>query len=329
MSGAAFLVVPQWQGSGSSRAMRFIDGAEAIRGDLPSAATTVVPVPASAGDSLGTGVHRFSSLIAIRDAVLAELSVLESPVITIGGDCAADLGGVQYVLSGREQGSVALVWFDAHADLNDVDSSPSGAFSGMVARALLGDGAEGLVSTGNGILPSANLVLAGTRALDDGEDAFITSTGVRIVPPDAFADASALVEAVAATGASSVYLHIDLDVLDPGVVDGISYPEPFGVQPGELADAIRALRASFELAGAAIAGFAPESPEAAERDLPVILRVLGALTGPLTAQTSSGSAGSASAASGSAASGSSASGSSPANSARHLSTDPRPSSDPL
>jgi arginase len=309
MSGAAFLVVPQWQGSGSSRAMRFIDGAEAIRGDLPSAATTVVPVPAAAGDSLGTGVQRFSSVISIRDAVLAELSVLEAPVITIGGDCAADLGGVQYVVSGREPGSVALVWFDAHGDLNDVDSSPSGAFSGMVARALLGEGAEGLASTGTAVLPPARLVLAGTRALDDGEEEFITSSGVTMVSPDAFADPSALVDAVAATGASAVYLHIDLDVLDPGIIDGVSYPEPFGVQPGELADAIRALRARFELAGAAIAGFAPESPDAAEHDLPVILRILGALTAPLPAPPSSGP--------------------STTGAARHLSTDPRPSGDAL
>ena len=39
---ATFVVVPQWQGSGSSRAMRLVDGAEAIRGDLPSASTRSV-----------------------------------------------------------------------------------------------------------------------------------------------------------------------------------------------------------------------------------------------------------------------------------------------
>lgn len=309
MSGAAFLVVPQWQGSGSSRAMRFIDGAEAIRGDLPSAATTAVPVPASAGDSLGTGVQRFSSLIGIRDAVLAELSVLESPVVTIGGDCAADLGGVQYALSGREHGSVAVVWFDAHGDLNDVDSSPSGAFSGMVVRALLGEGAEGLASSGPAILPAENLVLAGTRALDDGEEAFISASGIRIVPPESFSDPSTIVDAVVATGATSVYIHVDLDVLDPGIIDGVSYPEPFGVQTSELTDAIRALRGRFELAGAAIAGFAPESLDAAEHDLPVILRVLGSLTATLPGAPSDDPT------------------SSTASSARHLSTDPRSSGD--
>ncbi|MGN6126684.1 MAG: arginase family protein, partial [Humibacter sp.] len=57
-----FLIVPQWQGSSSSRAMQLIDGATAIAGDLPASATTFVDVPMEAGESLGTGVHRLSSI---------------------------------------------------------------------------------------------------------------------------------------------------------------------------------------------------------------------------------------------------------------------------
>ncbi|WP_223695009.1 arginase family protein [Leifsonia poae] len=307
MTGAAFLVVPQWQGSGSSRAMRLIDGAEAIRGDLPASATTTVAIPASAGDSLGTGVHRFSALATVRDAVLAELTVLDEPVITIGGDCGADLASIQHVVAGREPGSVALVWFDAHADLNDVASSPSGAFHGMVARALLGEGPEQLASTGAAVLTPAQLVLAGTRSLDDGESEYIESNGVRLLAADTFADPAELVAAVESTGASAVYLHIDLDVLDPATIDGVGSPEPFGVQPELLVAAVRALRSRFEFAGAGITEFAPESVEAAEQDMPVILRILGSLTAPLTAPE----------------------GSSPTGSARHLSSDPRATDDAL
>ncbi|HEV7184396.1 MAG: arginase family protein [Actinomycetales bacterium] len=315
MAGAAFLVVPQWQGSGSSRAMRLIDGAEAIRGDLPFAATTVVPVPSSAGDSLGTGVHRFSSLVSIREAVTTELMLLEAPVVTIGGDCAADLASVQHAVASREAGTVALVWFDAHGDLNSAESSPSGAFHGMVLRALLGDGPEPLASTGSALLSADKVVLAGTRALDDGENDFVEASGIRMLGSDALADPDAVVAAVEATGASAVYLHIDLDVLDPATMNGIGYPEPFGVQPEQLADAIRALRSRFELLGAGITEFAPESPDAAGADLPVILRILGALTRPLA-----GPAATPPAAEG---------GSSTIGTARHLSTDPRPAGDPL
>ncbi len=48
-----FLVVPQWQGSSNARAMRLVDGAEAIRGDLPSSRTRSVEVPSSAGRRAG------------------------------------------------------------------------------------------------------------------------------------------------------------------------------------------------------------------------------------------------------------------------------------
>jgi arginase len=289
--------------------MRLIDGAEAIRGDLPAAATHSVPVPSAAGDALGTGVHRFSSLTLVRELAASELALLEAPVVTVGGDCAADLASVQHAVALRPAGSVALVWFDAHGDLNSVSSSPSGAFHGMVVRALLGDGPDGLASTGASRLPAAQLVLAGTRALDEGESAFVESTGIRVVTAAELDDPALIVRAVEATGATAVYVHVDLDVLDPASIDGVGFPEPFGVAPAALCDAIRALRARFELIGAAVTEFAPESPEAAGRDLPVILRILGSLTGPVpgngTAVDASGVA-------------ASSSGAGP----RHLSTDP-------
>ena len=291
MSGASFLVIPQWQGSGSSRAMRLIDGADAIRGDLPATRTHQVPVPAAAGESLGTGVNRFSSLVAVKDATEAELGLLEPPVIAVGGDCGAELAAVQHALAAHPAGSVALVWFDAHGDLNDDVSSPSGAFHGMVLRALLGDGPDGLASSGANRLDPAQLILAGTRALDDGESAFVEQSGIRVFGTDELDDPEAIVEAVAATGATAVYVHIDLDVLDPSAIDGIGYPEPFGVQPERLTEAVRALRRRFELAGAGLMEFAPESTDAAAHDLPVILRILGSLTGPTASQTPAGDGG--------------------------------------
>src|SRR3712207_609070 len=98
---AKFVVVPQWQGSSSSRSMRLIDGAEAIRGDLPTGATTVVEVPLGAGDAVGTGVHRFSSLAVVRERLRQTLAGLpdgDVPVV-IGGDCGVELGAVEHALA--------------------------------------------------------------------------------------------------------------------------------------------------------------------------------------------------------------------------------------
>jgi arginase len=272
---ATFLVVPQWQGSGSSRALRLQDGAEAIRGDLPAAATRMVEVPMEAGDELASGLPRFGSLRLVRQRMLEALDAVDGWALTIGGECGVALAAVEHAAS-RADGPVAVVWFDAHADLNTVESSPSGAFSGMVLRTLLGDGVEGLVPSAP--LSAEHVVIAGARSTDDGEEEFLSASGIRRLGVAELADPAALVAAVAATGATSVFLHVDLDVIDPAELSGVADPVPFGMSALALVQAIRAVKAQLPLAGASISGFSPSSPEAASDDLPTILRVIGALT---------------------------------------------------
>ena len=271
---AAFVVVPQWQGSGSSRAMRLVDGAEAIRGDLPAASTFSVNVPLEAGDELGTGVHRAGSLRLTHERTLAILAEIDGWAITIGGDCGVSLAAVGHA-NERAKGDMAVVWLDAHPDLNTPESSPSGIFNGMVLRALTGEGVEGLIPS-RPVEPS-HLVLAGTRSFDAGEDEFIAAHGIHPIPA-AELSPDALLDAIAATGASSVYLHIDVDVLDPGEISGLGYPVPFGITAATLTELIKAVKGRFALAGASLTEFAPASPEAAVDDLGTLLRVIGALT---------------------------------------------------
>jgi len=268
---ATFVVVPQWQGSGSSRAMRLVDGAEAIRGDLPSASTTVISVPLEAGEAQGSGVSRFSSIQLVRDRLAMALSTIDGPAITIGGDCGVELAAVARV---TDEGTPALVWFDAHPDLNTPESSPSTAFAGMVVRTLIGDGAPGLVPA-NPVAPG-HVILVGTRTFDDPEDAYIKETGIRVFEGDGFTPAD-LVAAVNESGATSVYIHIDLDVLDPSEFEGLVDPQPFGITVAKLVESIKALKAEFGMVGAGIAQFSPSSSEQIEEDMPAILRIIGAL----------------------------------------------------
>jgi arginase len=197
-------------------------------------------------------------------------------VITIGGDCGVEFAAIGHAVRSAP-GPVALVWLDAHPDAHTPESSPSGAFCGMVLSAALGRGV-GLLSAGaEERVADERVVLGGVRSADDGELERLVERGAAVLPADAL-DPESLVAAVEATGAASVYVHLDLDVLDPADLAGLFDPVPFGVPASRLVASLDALRSRFPLAGAGVTSFAPSSPTAAEDDLPTILRLLGALS---------------------------------------------------
>ncbi|MGZ8804110.1 MAG: arginase family protein, partial [Microbacterium sp.] len=176
----------------------------------------------------------------------------------------------------RRHPDLAVVWLDAHPDLHTPDSSTSGAFSGMALRAVLGDGADGLVLE-PGAVTTDRLVLAGAREYEPAEEDAAAELGVRTLEAGALSDPAALAAAVTATGASAVYIHVDLDVLDPAAMSGVTASVPFGVSLADLLASISHVRAALPLAGSSITGFAPPSPAAAVDDLGTILRIVGAL----------------------------------------------------
>ncbi len=269
---AKFVVVPEWQGSRSARAMLLADGAHAIAGDLPRAACSVVDVPLEAGESLDTGVHRASSLLRIRESIERELTQIDDLVVVVGGDCGVAVPSVAQAAQRRPD--LAVVWCDAHPDLHDPASSPSGAYGGMALSAILGDGAQGL-RLPRGLVSRDRVIVVGARDIDAGEADRVE--GLRRLDAAELSDPDALAELVAATGATGVYVHVDLDVLDPAEMSGVTDAVPFGARAADLVTAIARLRERIPLAGASLAGFAPQSPDAAVDDLGTILRLIGAL----------------------------------------------------
>lgn len=251
--------------------MRLLDGADAIRGDLPASATIQVDVPSGAGHDEGTGVHRLSSIVAVRDSLEEVLPDAVGLPIVIGGDCGVELAAISAAVS---NGSTAVLWLDAHPDLNSEESSPSGAFHGMVLRTLLGDGVEALVPTV--ALTPGHLVLGGTRAFDDAELDYATAAELVVIRGDDLS-AETVANALRATGATSVYVHVDLDVLDPRFITGVGFPEPFGISLPLLIEVITAAKQTLPLVGAGVTEFAPTSSAAANDDLGSILRIIGAL----------------------------------------------------
>jgi arginase len=260
--------------------MRLAEGANAIFGDLPARASTMVEVPTGAGDALGTSIHRLSAIATVSQALGEVLRSSEEVALVVGGDCGVEYAAVRHAL----RDDTCVVWFDAHPDIHSPETSESGAFSGMVLGALLGRADDELAGAGLETVAMAQgprlspdrVVLAGTRTFDDAEDDYVEGQGIGTV--SAFElDPAEVVEAVAATGASSVYIHVDLDVLDPASFDGLLDPQPFGLEPATVVATVQALRERFALVGAGICSFAPATAEAAADDLGTILRLVGAL----------------------------------------------------
>ncbi|GIF19103.1 arginase family enzyme/very-short-patch-repair endonuclease [Actinoplanes tereljensis] len=231
------LEVGQWQGSGSVTARRLAAGAAELAALVPGDKRVRVPIP----DEPPSIELLARNLGAIRSAMG------DPPVVTVGGDCGVEVAPIEAALAAHGDG-LLVVWFDAHADLNTAESSPSGAFHGMVLRTLLGDGPAELRP--RRVLRPSQVVLAGVRALDPAEKEYISDSGISIV-----GDLWKLADLVGAP--TAVYVHIDLDVLDPEVFASVGAPEPDGVTPAELVAAVRALTDRFPLAGLGITEYEP------------------------------------------------------------------------
>ncbi|CAL9390705.1 Arginase [Streptomyces sp. enrichment culture] len=275
MSGRVVLEVAQWQGSGAATAERLRRGAAWLAGLIPAGRRRTVALDEGAGNTRG-GVRNADvlerHLRAVREA-LAEVPPGE-PTVTVGGDCAVDLAPVETALSAFGD-RLALVWFDAHADLNTPRSSPSGAFHGMVLRALIGDGPEGLRPVRS--LPADRVVLAGARSLDPGERDLVERRGIRHLGVGQLTRPDPLLASVRATGAEAVYVHIDLDVLDPLVFPAVGTPEPGGLGVEDLLAAVRALTEEFTLAGIALTEY--ERTEDTGREEAVLRHIVDGLFG--------------------------------------------------
>ncbi len=169
------------------------------------------------------GVESYDVLLALHAHISRVLP--DGPLLAIGGDCGADLGPASRELQ-RHDGKLAIVWIDAHADFNTPATSPSGAFHGMVLRALTGVGPEGLTAP----VPAAaaSLVLAGTRSVDAAEQRQLTAAGVVPLGMRALSEPASVADQLSHTGCPAVHIHLDLDVLDPAVFPYTTYREPGG-----------------------------------------------------------------------------------------------------
>jgi len=178
-----------------------------------------------------------------NDAVAAALSARP---IALGGCCCTHVGAARGLA--RRVDRLAVVWIDAHGDLNTPETSPSGNLWGMPFRMLL-DG---------GVVAPEDAALVGARNLDPPESEFIAEIGID----------DSLDRALA--GVDAAYVALDLDVLDPSEVDAL-IPEPGGPSPGEIEELVRDIAGRTPIAGMGVTGFL-----ATDRNAALAARMLAA-----------------------------------------------------
>jgi arginase len=166
--------------------------------------------------------------------------------IALGGCCCTHVGAATGVA--RRVGRLAVVWIDAHGDLNTPESSPSGNLWGMPFRMLL-DG---------GVVALEDAALLGARNLDPPEAEYMASVGLDDSLDRALADVDA------------TYVALDVDVLDPDEVD-VLIPEPDGPSADELEAMLRDLASRTTIAGMGVTGLL-----ATDRDAALARRMLAA-----------------------------------------------------
>jgi arginase family enzyme len=191
----------------------------------------------------------------IEEDSLAEQSfalALELPdrPLVLGGCCCSHIGAVEALAARHDR--IALLWFDAHGDLNTPESSPSGNEWGMPLRMLLDSGA----------VAADDVALVGARNLDPPEEEFIAASGLGLGP-----------EAVdsALRDTTGTYVAIDFDALDESEVAAFM-PEPGGLALSELEALVTSARKQAPVLGAGFSALLPR-----EENLGPISRLTKAL----------------------------------------------------
>ncbi len=249
------LFVPEWQGYSEHHGT--YEGAHWIRNELlPQADFLEVDVQPREKLTVDRGIVGVESLESVFEQYRSWLDVIHpDEVFTLGGTCALEIVPVSY-LNDKYASKMAVIWFDAHGDLNTPESSPSGHFHGMSLRTLMGEGDQELCDTCYSHVNPQSCFIVGVRDLDPPEAQFAEQAGIHMIGCDQ--PVSTLTELLRASGYEHVYLHLDLDVLDPQVFDEVVFSVPGGMTVDHLVDYLQTLRGEFDVVGRSLLEFVPD-----------------------------------------------------------------------
>jgi arginase len=195
--------------------------------------------PRNPGAPRVQGYRHLDEVIAwnrgLHDAVHRELRDGHLPIV-LGGDHSVAIGSIAAVARHCRETArrLRVLWFDAHADFNTSELSPSGSLHGMPVAILCGFGPRELVELGG---PGAALDpdwirQIGIRSVDAGEKRFVHAQGLEVYDMrtlDEIGMREAMRLALAGVD-DDTHLHVsfDVDFLDPELAPGVGTTVPGG-----------------------------------------------------------------------------------------------------
>ena len=248
-------VNPQWQGGADL--VTFHGAKELIKMYLNGKRFVELPVSADITEMAVTKnrIKGFDSLRRQMQTVHARLLV-DAPdkFFTLGGGCDADVPGLVYLCE-KYREDLTVLWLDAHGDLNAPEESSSALFYGMPLRSLMDDTCFGLLEN-RFPLSAPQIIHIGGRDFDRAELAFINRSGINsYAVRDIRSDNSLIRRAAGEIQSKHIYIHLDLDVIDPKGFPNTPLPVDGGLYCKEVYRILEAF--ADRLVGLGIYEYAP------------------------------------------------------------------------
>ncbi|WP_255469643.1 arginase family protein [Butyricimonas hominis] len=260
------LIYPQWQGGIVDRWMPDIPAEDASRGYYLGARLLNLLAPESSQKTVEVPISQDINDREVEKGISARQIILKQTkaalekvrennpdrIVTLGGECSVSVVPFTY-LAGKYSDDVAVVWIDAHPDVNLPYDEYKG-YHAMALTACLGMGDEEIIGTLPGKFDTSKALIVGVRSWDKGMQERQKELGIKGLSPGEVADNSlAIMEWLKASGVSKVAVHFDLDVLDPAeIIAGVGV-EPNGMKIKEVVRVINDIAAEYDLVGLTVA----------------------------------------------------------------------------
>ncbi|MED4041316.1 arginase family protein [Niallia taxi] len=207
------LLMPQWQG-GNNQA--YFLGAQLLNWLAPDSNDAFEEVPierSEEGLKIEKGIFARSTLLQQAQSAKSILQKHNPDrVVVFGGDCGVELAPFAY-LNDKYDGDVAILWIDAHPDVNTPEHFVN--HHAHVLANLLGVGDEEFVAEVPKLVNPKNVLYVGLNSWTESENEVMNRFDLSAVRPEEILNNSnPVLDWLQKTKASKVIVHFDLDVLD-------------------------------------------------------------------------------------------------------------------